>query len=171
MWATATFTLILAGCGAASSTAGSNAVVGTGFRLTLPVGWSSSPPVPDNGFTTYVLQSSTSGLDISVATLPIPDDPTNPQVAAIVNDDIVTIALTINGTEGVQPQLSEPAHLVTFVGESCARMGLATAAGIDSRIITCRRNQIIFDVSVSSRSTDAPLLATLDDIAAGWSWS
>jgi hypothetical protein len=38
-----------------------------------------------------------------------------------MNDDIVTIALTINGTEGVQPTLTEPAHLVTFVGASCAR--------------------------------------------------
>src|ERR1039458_8832137 len=161
--------LALAGCGAASARNTATASVGgNGFHLALPAGWTSNPPSTENGFTTYVLQSTMGGLDISVATLPIPHDPTNPQVAAIMNDDIVTIALTINGTEGVQPTLTEPAHLVTFVGAPCARMGLAIGSGGDSRVITCRRNQVIYDVSVSSASPDAQLIPTLASIAAGW---
>jgi hypothetical protein len=107
---------------------------------------------------------------VTVATLPIPNDPTNPRVVAITNDDIATLALTINGTTGAQPQITEPAHGVTFVGESCARMGLATGAGGDSRSITCRRNQVIYVVSVSSASPSSQLLSTLDAIAAAWSW-
>jgi len=164
--------MALVGCDAAPErNTGSASVVGDGFRLVLPGGWTSSPPQQANGFTTYVLQSNIGGLDISVATLPIPNDPTNPQAAVIMNDDIVTIALTINGTEGVEPTLTEPAHVVSFVGMSCARMGLAIGSGGDSRIITCRRNRVIYDMSVSSASRSAGLLSTLDEIASGWSWT
>lgn len=162
----------LVGCQAASArNTGSASVVGDGFELVLPAGWTSSPPQQSNGFTTYVLQSNIGGFDISVATLPIPDDPTNPQVAAIMDDDIVTVALTINGTEDVQPTLTESAHVVTFVGTPCARMGLAIGGAGDSRIITCRRGGVIYDMSVSSASGSAGLLSTLDDIASGWSWT
>jgi hypothetical protein len=106
-----------------------------------------------------------------VATLPIPNDPTNPRVAAVLKDDIATLALTINGTTGAQPQLTEQAHVMTFVGESCARMGLATETGGNSRSITCRRNQVIYVVSVASSSASSQLLPTLDAMASAWSWA
>jgi hypothetical protein len=109
---------------------------------------------------------------VRVATLlSIPTSSTDPNVAAIMNDEITTLALTINGTSGGPPQLTEQAHVVTFAGESFARMGLAAGAGGDSRSITCRRNRVIYVVAVSSASTSSQLLPTLDAIAAAWSWT
>jgi hypothetical protein len=172
----ATFGLALAGCASTSpstppGTASSISVAGQGFRLVLPSGWTASPPSTSNGYTTYAVQPTTSGLEATIATLPIPSDPTNPRVVAITNDDIVTLALTINGTTGAQPQLTESAHVVTFAGESCARMGLATGSGGDSRSITCRRNQVIYVVLVSSSSPSSQLISTLEAIATDWSWA
>jgi hypothetical protein len=146
-------------------------VVGDGFRIVLREGWTANGPVADSGFTAYDLYQPSSDLDISVATLPIPNDPTNSQVAAIMYGNIETIALTINGTQNVQPTLTEAAHLVSFVGESCARMGLSSGTGQDSRIITCRRDRVIYDISVSGSGSTQQMLSDINEIASGWSWT
>jgi hypothetical protein len=168
--------LTLAACNSVSADPHSGptstvSVAGQGFRLVLPSGWTASAPTVSNGYTTYAVQPTPGGLDVTVATLPIPTNSTDPSVAAIMNDDIATLALTINGDNGAQPQLTEQAHVVKFVGETCARMGLATEAGGDSRSITCRRNRVIYVVVVSNPSASSQLVPTLDAIAAAWSWT
>ncbi len=163
--------VMLAACGSVTAASKPSPVVGDGFRLTLPAGWTSSAPAQDSGFTTVAVQTPTGEPTITVATLPIPNEPSNPQITAFMDEDITTIALTINGTEGVQPTLTEAAHLVNFVGESCARVGLSSGSSEDGRVITCRRGRIIYDISVSGTSPDSQLLSTLNDIASGWSWT
>src|SRR4030088_1376124 len=105
---TALVGLTLAACNSVSADPHSGptstvSVTGQGFRLVLPSGWTASVPTVSNGYTTYAVQPTAGGIDVTVATLPIPTNSTDPSVAAIVNDDIATLALTINGTTGGQP--------------------------------------------------------------------
>jgi hypothetical protein len=163
--------LALAACGSVYSSTTHASVVGDGFRLVLPIGWTSGSPLDQQGFTTVGLYGAVGQLQVTVATLQIPHDPTNAQETAILDGNLEIVAEAINRTEDVQPTLTEPAHPVSFAGESCARVGLSAGSGEDSRIITCRRNQVIYDISVSGTATDQQMVSTLGTIATGWSWT
>lgn len=175
VFAAAIIGLSLAGCSNATSSpsaaaSGPAVVTGDGFRLSLPAGWTSNSATTSNGYTTRNLDTGDPAVSVTVATLPIPNDSGNAQVRAIEKDDIVTLALTINGTTGTTPQITVPAHVVRFAGQSCARLGLAARAGGKGLSVTCRVGGVIYVVAASADSGDA-LNGTLNAVAAGWHWT
>jgi len=71
-------------------------------------------------------------------------------------------------------QVTEPVHLVTVAGESCARMGVQSTyqgSTSDGLYLNCRYQNILYNVMLNSTSLSTAQLDTaMSPLVDSWTW-
>jgi hypothetical protein len=163
--------LLPGGCGASSGPVSTESLPlrGQGFEFTIPPGWQSAGSTTSDRITTYAITTSVPGVAATVKLIPF-DTPGEPLTAfqrAIQFDDVGSVATQLNATGG---RVVEGSHPVSFVGESCARIGV-TAGATTTLSVTCRSSGMVYVVSAAGGVPSGTLSSTLDTMAANWKWT
>jgi hypothetical protein len=145
--------------------------------MSLPSGWTVQGPQTSDGETGFQIDSGDGGIQGQVGILDL-DNPTAPtsQVTALETEDITILALQVDGTEvgSTNVQVTEPVHLVTVAGESCARMGVQSTyqgSTSDGLYLNCRYQNILYNVMLNSTSLSTAQLDTaMSPLVDSWTW-